>query len=112
MTRVSMTRFILTSTAPVILGAWLGLGLVERGVIGPAPAEGAQGCGPGFHRNGYGVCRPHYGRYYAAPVYRPYGYRGVYGRRVYGGRVYAGRGRVGVAHYGGRRFAGGRRGWR
>jgi hypothetical protein len=94
-------------------------------VLGAEPARAAQGCGPGFHRNVYGYCRPNYGGAYGGPVYRggAYGYRGVYGRRVYGGRVYGGRvyggrGFAGrgyghrVGHYGGRRVGGGRRGWR
>ncbi len=104
-----------TAMAALLFGAWLG--------FGAAPAQAAQGCGPGFHRTVYGYCRPNYGGYYGAPrVYRGgYAYRGgVYGRRAYGGRVYGGRaygGRAVVArggyghrvgHYGGRGFAGGR----
>ncbi|AWB23058.1 hypothetical protein DA075_20905 [Methylobacterium currus] len=115
-----MKTFIPTAAAALLFGAWLG--------FGAAPAQAAQGCGPGFHRTVYGYCRPNYGGYYGAPgVYRGgYAYRGgVYGRRVYGGRVYGGRayggraygGRAVVArggyghrvgHYGGRGFAGGR----
>ncbi len=101
-------------------GAWLGLGPVEKGRIGVDTAEAAGGCGIGFHRGPYGVCRPNvYGGYYGAPGYygggAVYGYRGggvygyrggaVYGRRVYGGRVYGGRG-VYARRVGG--FAGGR----
>lgn len=108
-----MTRFRPIVMAGIILGAVLGLGPIERGEIGSATALAAQGCGPGFHRNVYGYCRPNA---YAAPgYYRPYGaygyrggyaYRGAYGRRVYGGRVYGGRA-YGVRAYGGR-VAGGR----
>ena len=42
-------------------------------------AEAAQGCGPGFHRNWSGFCRPN--------LWRPYAYRPFYYARpvVYGG---------------------------
>ncbi|WP_018262115.1 GCG_CRPN prefix-to-repeats domain-containing protein [Methylobacterium sp. WSM2598] len=111
-----MKLFSPVTLAALLLGTLLG--------FGPAPASAAQGCGPGFHRNVYGVCRPNYGGYYGAPgvyrggVYRGGVYRGgVYGRRVYGGRVYGHRGYAGrgygarVGHYGARGF-GGRRGRR
>ncbi|MGU3539623.1 GCG_CRPN prefix-to-repeats domain-containing protein [Methylobacterium sp. A54F] len=59
----------------------------------PAPIERvAGGCGPGFHPNPWGVCRPNwggprpywrrpayyggYGYYRPRPVYRPYGFYG------------------------------------
>jgi len=94
--------------AGTILGAILGLGPIERGMIGTATVSAAQGCGPGFHRGVSGFCRPNA---YAVPgTYRPYGaygyrggyaYRGAYGRRVYGGRAY------GARAYGGR-VSGGR----
>lgn len=93
-----------------VLAAWLGLGSIERGVVGIAPAEAAGGCGVGFHRGPYGGCRPnYYGGYRGGVVY---GGRAVYGRRVYGGRVYRGGGFRGgrvAGFHGGRGFHGGGR---
>jgi hypothetical protein len=73
---------------PAILAAAVAGGL---GLAGTAQAAG--GCGPGFHPNPWGVCRPNYGygpRAYwrrpvpvygygygyarPRPIYRPYGY--------------------------------------
>lgn len=58
---------------PVILAAALAGGL---GLAGTAEAAG--GCGPGFHPNPWGVCRPNWGprRYWGGPrvVYGGYGY--------------------------------------
>ncbi len=103
-----MKTSIRAATAALFFGAWLG--------FGAAPAQAAQGCGPGFHRTVYGYCRPNYGGYYGAPGYYRgggYAYRGAYGRRVYGGRVYGGRAVVArggyghrVGHYGGRGYGG------
>lgn len=41
-------------------------------------AVAAGGCGPGFHPNPYGYCRPNYGpRFHGPrPFYRPYGFHG------------------------------------
>lgn len=107
--------------ATLALIAWLGIGQLERGRLGVAPAQAAGGCGIGFHRGLYGVCRPNYGGYYGGPGYyrggavygrrAVYGYRGgYYGRKVYGGRVYRGggfRGGRAAGFHGGRGFRGG-----
>ncbi|MFH6783310.1 MULTISPECIES: GCG_CRPN prefix-to-repeats domain-containing protein [Methylobacterium] len=112
-----MKASIPTAMAAILFGALLG--------FGAAPAQAAQGCGPGFHRTVYGYCRRNYGGYYGAPGYYRggYAYRGAYGRGGYGGRAYAGRvyggraygGRAVVArggyghraaHYGGRGYGG------
>ena len=67
---------------PVILAAALmgGLGLAGT-------AEAAGGCGPGFHPNPWGICRPNYGPrpYWAGPrrVYGGYGYGYVRPRPYY-----------------------------
>ena len=50
----------------------------------------AGGCGPGFHPNPWGVCRPNWGPrpYWRRPVYGPYAYgppRPFYGRPAYYG---------------------------
>ena len=46
----------------------------------------AGGCGPGFHPNPWGVCRPNWGPrpYWRRPVYGPYAYYGR-PRPYYGG---------------------------
>lgn len=62
-------------------------------LVGAAPADAAQGCGPGFHRGYYGRCLPNRGPAFYGP------------RRV--GVFYPGRG----YWYGGR-FWGHRYGWR
>ncbi len=102
-----MKTSIPAAIAALLLGSLLG--------FGAAPAQAAQGCGPGFHRTAYGYCRPNYGGYYGAPGYYRggYAYRGAYGRRVYGGRAYGGRAVVArggyghrVGHYGGRGYGG------
>ena len=52
-----------------------------------APIERvAGGCGPGFHPNPWGVCRPNWGPrpYWRRPVYGPYAYYGR-PRPYYGG---------------------------
>ena len=50
-------------------------------------AEARGGCGPGFHPNIYGVCRPNFG-----PRLGFYGPRRFYGPRFYGPRPYFRRG--------------------
>ncbi|MGC5781589.1 GCG_CRPN prefix-to-repeats domain-containing protein [Methylobacterium sp. NFXW15] len=81
-----------TLIKPTILAAAL-----VGGVAFAGSAEAAGGCGPGFHPNPWGYCRPNYGpRPYwrrpvpvygygyarPRPVYRPYGY-GYYGPRPF-----------------------------
>ncbi|GEP11672.1 GCG_CRPN prefix-to-repeats domain-containing protein [Methylobacterium gnaphalii] len=74
---------------------WLGLAAALVGSLGFASAASAApiplspvggdaliehvagGCGPGFHPNPWGVCRPNfYGPrpFYGRPIYRPYAY--------------------------------------
>ena len=53
-------------------------------IAGTAPADAAQGCGPGFHRGPYGRCFPNRG-----PGYGPgYGGPGLVVDRFYPGRGY------------------------
>ncbi|TGD99042.1 GCG_CRPN prefix-to-repeats domain-containing protein [Methylobacterium nonmethylotrophicum] len=73
-------RWTMAAGAAILsLGALVGTGTT---------AEARDGCGPGFHRNWHGWCRPNFGpRVYYAPVrYRPvvWGPRWGYGgwRRV------------------------------
>lgn len=81
-----MMRLNTLGIAAAIAG---GLGLATAANAAPiAPAQlGPSGegavvekagliCGPGFHLNPWGVCRPNWGprRYWGGPVYRPYGY--------------------------------------
>lgn len=73
-----------TLSAAAILAAGLGLATTAQAApFAVAPLEGealvqtvAGGCGPGFHPNPWGICRPNWGprRYWGGPVYRPYGY--------------------------------------
>ena len=69
-----------TLVKPVILAAILAGGL---GFMGTAEAAG--GCGPGFHPNPWGICRPNYGPrpYWRGPRY-VYGGYGDAGPRPYG----------------------------
>lgn len=76
------------------------------GMVGSAQA--ADGCGPGWHRNFYGYCRPNVrpfvygapivvGPVWRGPVYRPWGprfgwHRGWGGARWHGGWHHYGRG--------------------
>ena len=41
-----------------LMMAAMGAGLV---LTAASTAQAAQGCGPGFHRGGYGACRPNLG---------------------------------------------------
>lgn len=116
-----MKRLRLTMLAVLVFGALLGMGRLEKGGIGVGTAVAAGGCGIGFHRGPYGVCRPNYygggGYGYRGGVV--YGRGGYYGRRVYGGRVYRGGGVYGRraggfrggGFHGGRGFHGGGRGF-
>ena len=55
-------------------------------IVASAPADAAQGCGPGFHRGPYGHCRPNGGPGYG-PGYRDRGPVLVIGN-YYHGRGY------------------------
>ncbi|MCE4222432.1 hypothetical protein HCU64_01595 [Methylobacterium sp. C25] len=81
-----MTHLKIFATAAT-LAAGLGLATsasaapLSPGLIGATDGANVErvagGCGPGFHPNPWGVCRPNfYGPrpFYGRPVYRPYGY--------------------------------------
>lgn len=103
-----MTHAKAFALAAVIAGSLGWAASAQAAPLSPAPlgvaAEGALvertagGCGPGFHPNPWGICRPNlygprpywgrpvyggpYGYYRPRPVYRPWGYdrpRPVYG---------------------------------
>ena len=77
-----------------VLSGGLGLATAATAApLAPVPLDGgatlqtvAFGCGPGFHPNPYGICRPNWGRprfygpgwgyYRPRPYYRSYGYYG------------------------------------
>ncbi|APT29663.1 hypothetical protein MCBMB27_00372 [Methylobacterium phyllosphaerae] len=89
---------IRTLVMPVALAA----GVLMAG----SSAEARDGCGPGFHRNIYGWCRPNlgYGPVVYVPAYRRVGYRWHYGYRYGWHRRFA--------WHGGSRWGGFRRvGW-
>ncbi len=95
-----MTQAKIFAWAAVVAGSlgWMGsaeaapFGLAPLGAMGASVERVAGGCGPGFHPNPWGLCRPNlYGPrpYWGPPVYggpfgpvrprpifRPYGYDG------------------------------------
>jgi hypothetical protein len=74
-------RWKLAGAALLALGTFVGTGSV---------AEARDGCGPGFHRNFYGFCRPNFfgPRFYGPVAYRPFYRPYVYRRAFYGPRFY------------------------
>lgn len=92
---------IRTLVMPVALAA----GVLMAG----SSAEARDGCGPGFHRNPYGWCRPNLGYrpFVYVPVYPRVGYRWHYGYRYPWHRRFA----WGGYRWGGFRHAGWHGGW-
>lgn len=102
-----MTHLNVLVTAATLAG---GLGfatMANAAPLAPAPLGAAAsapiervagGCGPGFHPNPWGLCRPNlYGPrpYFGGPIYRPYGYgygyyrpRPIYRPYAYGPRPF------------------------
>lgn len=74
-------RRLMLSMAAVVAGG-LGATAVHASPLSIGPFEGvrapiaqvADGCGPGFHRNPWGRCRPNGGYGYGPPPYGPRGY--------------------------------------
>lgn len=91
---------IRTLVLPVALAA----GVLLTG----STAEARDGCGPGFHRNVYGWCRPNLGYrpFVYVPVYPRVGYRWHYGYRWHRRFAWGGGYR-----WGGFRHAGWHGGW-
>ena len=52
----------------------MSLALVSGVLLAAPAAEARDGCGPGFHRNFYGWCRPNVRPYAYRPAYRRFGY--------------------------------------
>jgi hypothetical protein len=92
-----MTHAKAFAWAAVVAGSLGWVGGAQAAPLSPAPLGAtspvervAGGCGPGFHPNPWGICRPNlygprpywgrpvyggpYGYYRPRPVYRPYGY--------------------------------------
>ena len=94
-----MTHAKAFALAAVIAGSLGAAGSAQAAPLGPLPLAApastlvertAGGCGPGFHPNPWGICRPNrwgprpywgrpvyggpYGYYRPRPLYRPYGY--------------------------------------
>ena len=104
-----MTHAKAFAWAAVVAGSLGWAGNTQAAPLSPAPLGAtiavervAGGCGPGFHPNPWGICRPNfygprpywgrpvyggpYGYYRPRPVYRPYGYyrpRPFYGPRPF-----------------------------